>query len=251
MENESFGSVIGSSSAPYENALARSCGLAGNYSGISHPSLPNYLAATGGETFGVTDDGEPATHPIDAPSIFSQVDAAHLTWRAYDESMPSSCDTVTSGLYAARHNPAAYYVSLRAACRRDDVPMGSLQAGSFTRALRNGTLANFLFVTPNVCDDGHDCSVSHGDSWLSEFLPLIFESSLYRSGRAAVFLVWDEGSGDNHVPLIVAGATVHPGVHPSNAFDHYSLLRTTESLLGLVPLGNASRARSMVRAFGL
>lgn len=251
MENESYSSIIGSPSAFYANALARSCALAGNYSGISHPSLPNYLAATGGQTFGISDDGEPSTHPINSTSIFSQVDAAHLTWRAYDESMPIPCDTVTSGLYATRHNPAVYYVGLRAACAQDDVAMGSLGSGSLARALQNGTLANFSFVTPNTCDDGHDCSVNHADNWLSQFLPLIFHSPQYRSSHVAVFVVWDEGNGNNHVPLIVAGPTVHPGAHPNAAFDHYALLRTTESLLGLAPLGNAKRAASMVPAFGL
>lgn len=75
-------------------------------------------------------------------------------------------------------------------------------------------------------------------------------SSLYRFGQVQVFGVWDEGGGNNHVPLIVAGPTVHSALHPNATFDHYSLLRTTESLRELPLLGNADHAASMLRAFG-
>src|SRR2546429_6741905 len=56
MENHSYGQIIGSSSAPYVNGLLSSGALATNYSAVSHPSLPNYLALTGGSTYGVTSD---------------------------------------------------------------------------------------------------------------------------------------------------------------------------------------------------
>ena len=251
MENESYTSVIGSSHAPYLNSLAVQCGVAVNYQAISHPSLPNYVAATGGSTFGITDDGDPSAHPINAPSIFSQVDAAGLIWRAYNESMPTSCATQGSGLYAPRHNPAVYYVPLRPACQRSDVRMGAPVTGTLAKDLQAGTLPNFAFVTPNVCDDGHDCSVRVSDAWLSTFLTGVFSSPTYRAGQTAVFVVWDEGVGDNHVPLVVAAPTVRTGTKAKASFTHYSLLRTTEDLLGLPPLGQSKNASSMASAFGL
>jgi hypothetical protein len=199
----------------------------------------------------VSDDGEPAEHPIDGPSIFSEVDSHLLSWRAYAESMPVPCDTVTSGAYAARHNPAVYYVSLRAACARDDVPMGSISAGPLHHALYSDRLANFIFVTPNICDDAHSCPVLHGDEWLRSFLEMVFSSPTYRLGHLAVFVVWDEGNINNQVPAIVAAPSVPSGTRSAVSFDHYSLLRTAEDLLGLPPLANAARARSMVAAFAL
>lgn len=163
MENESFASIIGAPDAPYASAVARRCGLATNYYAVGHPSLPNYLAVTGGTTAGVTDDGKPSAHLLSGASIFSQVDNAHLSWRSYAESMPRPCDTVTAGSYAARHNPAVYYTSLRPVCARDDIAMGTVKTGALHEALYSGTFANFVFVTPNICDDAHSCPVRHGD----------------------------------------------------------------------------------------
>jgi phosphatidylinositol-3-phosphatase len=251
MENESYGSIIGSRNAPFETQLAHECGLATNYQAITHPSLPNYLAATGGSTFGVADDGEPDQHPIDAASIFEQVDLAHETWRGYAESMPENCDPITAGEYAARHNPAVYYTPLRAACSRDDVPMGSLTAGAFALMAREGELPNFSFVTPNICDDAHSCPVAHGDAWLGRFLPLVFASPQYKSGTVGVFVTFDEGNSDDHIPTIVAAREVPRGEASSELFTHYSLLRTAEALLHLPYLGAAATANSMVGAFHL
>jgi hypothetical protein len=251
MENESLVSIIGTPSSPYATELARRCGLATDYSAITHPSLPNYLAVTGGTTFGVSDDGEPSTHPIAGASIFSELAARGLTWRSYAESMPTACDTVTSGLYAARHNPAVYYTAIRSACARDDLPMGSLEGGALHGALYAGKLANFVFVTPNVCDDAHSCPVGHGDQWLAQFLTIVFASPTYRLGHMAVFVVWDEGNLNNVVPAIVAAPSVPSGTRSAAYFNHYSLLRTTEQLLGVAPIANAAKASSMLAAFHL
>lgn len=86
MENRNTTSVIGSPDAPYLNGLATGCGQATDYHGIRHPSLPNHLAMTGGDTFGVTDDKAPKAHLLTASSIFGQVGCTG--WRSYQESMP-------------------------------------------------------------------------------------------------------------------------------------------------------------------
>ncbi len=251
MENESLSSIIGAPDAPFANLLARRCGLATDYYAVGHPSLSNYLAATGGTTAGVSDDGEPAAHPVSGQSIFSQVDSHHLTWRSYAESMPVDCDTVTSGDYAARHNPAVYYTALRKACARYDVPMGPISTGALHQALYTGSLANFVFVTPNICDDAHSCPVLHGDEWLARFMSMVFASSTYRRGHMVVFVVWDEGNLTNQVPAMVAAPSVPSGIRSSVPFNHYSLLQTAEQLLGLPLLDNSRTAQSMVAAFHL
>ena len=91
MENKPYDAVIGSPSAPYENQLAAACGLATNYHAIAHPSLPNYIAATSGDTQGIADDDPPSSHPLGVASIFSQVKDAGKTWREYAESAPGPC----------------------------------------------------------------------------------------------------------------------------------------------------------------
>jgi phospholipase C len=246
MENESYDAIVGNPSARYLNQLAAKCGLATNYSAITHPSLPNYLAATSGSDWGIADDNPPAAHPLAHPSIFSQVAAERMTWRSYDESMPAHCALSSSGQYAVKHNPAAYYAGIRRACSRWDVPLSDL---------RLDRLPSFVFVTPNVCDDMHNCSVSIGDAWLKRWVTRILASSVYGSGTTALFVTFDEGSGSsNRVATIVVSPTTPPGARARARFDHYSLLKTTEQMLGISTyLGHANdrSTRSMRPAFHL
>ena len=241
MENKLYSNIIGSSSAPYENSLAQQCGLATNYYGVTHPSLPNYIALAAGTTAGITDDKSPAYHRLTNPSIFSQVGSS--SWRSYQESMPFNCDLSNSGSYAVKHNPAAYFTNIRTACGQNDVPLPSTP--SFSR--------KYTFVTPNLCHDMHDCSVSTGDAWLKSFVPKILASTEYRNGNLVLFLTFDESnsSSSNHVATIVVGPTVPAGTRVSTSFNHYSLLRTAESILGVPCLSNACNASSMRSGFHL
>jgi phospholipase C len=246
MENASYDEIVGNPSARYLNELAAECGLATNYSAITHPSLPNYLAATSGSDWGIADDNPPAAHRLAHLSIFSQVMEAGMTWRSYDESMPTPCALSSLGKYAVKHNPAAYYTGIRRACARWDVPLSGL---------RLDRLPSFAFVTPNLCDDMHDCSVSTGDTWLKRWVTRILASSAYVSGTTVLFVTFDEGSGSsNRVATVVVSPTTAPGTRARAAFDHYSLLKTTEQLLGIpTHLGHANdrSTRSMRPAFHL
>ncbi len=239
LENVGY-SVVGSSSAPFFNQMASRCGLATNYYAISHPSLPNYIALTSGSTQGISDDGEPASHPLRSPSIFSQLAS---NWRALVESMPTPCDRVTSGQYAARHNPAVYYTSIGASCRRNDVPL------RFPLNLS----AAFTMIVPNICDDMHSCPVAVGDAWLRRVVPLIIASSQYQSRSLVLFITFDENDSDasNRVPTLVIAPSTPKGERATARFTHYSLLRTTETLLHLGPLDFATTAPSMINPFRL
>jgi hypothetical protein len=254
MENHAYSQVIGSASAPYENQLAGQCGLATNYKAVTHPSLPNYIAMTSGGTQGVTDDNPPSSHPLSAASIFSQVKAAGLTWRSYEEAMPSNCYLGSSGRYAVKHNPAAYFVPIRSDCAVWDVPMGTTSGGAFLNDLSANTLPAFSFVTPDMCNDTHDCGVGTGDSWLQGWIPKIVASPAYQSGNTAIVLTWDEDDFTtvNQVATIVISPTTTPGTRSATAFNHYSLLKTTEQMLGISTyLGHAGDAgtTSMRSAF--
>jgi hypothetical protein len=255
MENQRYENVIGSSYAPYINSLAAACGLATNYSGVAHPSLPNYIAATSGGTWGIADDGPPEAHPLSVPNIYSVLQRAKLTWREYEEDAPGNCQSASSGDYAVKHDPATYYGNIHAACSRWDVPLGTTRSGNLASALRRGTLPSFSFVTPNLCNDMHSCGVSTGDTWLKSWIGAIVASKVYRAGATAIFLVWDESddaSAPNHVPLLVVAPSVRRGTQPTQSFDHYSLLKTTLLLLGVKSApGSAATAPSFASAFRL
>ena len=237
LENKDYGSIVGSPDAPYINSLAQQCGLATNYFAEAHPSLPNYIAMTSGSTQGIVDDAAPAVHPLSVPSLFSQLGP---DWRALQESMPSNCLASNSGTYAVRHNPAAYYTNID--CATQDVPLTSTPDFS----------AKFTFVTPDLCNDMHDCPVATGDAWLSAFMQTLIASPEYQAGGTVVFVTWDEGnSASQHIATLVVSPYTAAGTISADFFDHYSLLRTTEELLGLETLGNASTSPSMRSAFGL
>lgn len=250
LENHAAGEILGSPAAPRLNAIAQSCGVATHYHAVAHPSLPNYIAATSGGTQGITDDDPPLAHPLTADSIFAQARSA----RSYEESMPSTCALTDAHPYAVRHNPEAYYLGARARCRTGDVRLGTTTRGPFASALAQKTLPAFSFVTPNLCNDMHDCPVSTGDAWAGRWLTKITTSPAYRAGHTVVFVVWDEDdrSAGNRVPLIVISPWTKPGTRSARPFTHYSLLRTTEELLGIpTHLGHAHGASSMRTAFGL
>ena len=251
LENKTYSQVIGSSDAPYINSLAHRCGLASNFYAEAHPSLPNYIAMTSGSTQGIDDDSDPSAHPLAVPSIFSQLGTG---WRALQQSMPSNCSLSDSGFYAVRHNPAAYYTNIRSACAARVVPLGD----------KPDLSARFTFVTPDLCHDMHSSScggdvhseVRQGDSWLASFIPKVTGSREYRSGTMAVFITWDEGDSSTadslHIPTLVLAPSTRPGTVATAHFDHSSLLRTSEELLGLrTYLGAAAATSSMRKAFRL
>ena len=245
MENKQSSQVIGSSQAPYETSLATQCASASRYSSVGSPSLPNYIGATSGSTHGISDDGSPADHPITGDNLFRQVRDQGGTARSYQESMTGNCNLGAVGRYAVKHNPAAYYVggADRSACQVDDVPLGGVRSGALRHDLDADTLPTFAFVTPNLCNDTHDCSVRTGDRWLQRWLPVMLASSSYAAGRTAIFVVWDE---DPPMPFIAIAPTVPPRTALSATVDHYSLLRTTEEMLDVPTLlGAAAQAPSM------
>jgi len=261
MENHSYSDIIGNTSqAPYINTIAGECGLATNYHNLSHPSLPNYVGATSGLAVSSLTPFDPDCNPTgscltSAASIFGQGES----WKAYEESMPSNCAGSNSGEYAVRHNPPPYFTSL-SGCGTFDVPYPQLATD-----LASNTLPAFSFVTPNLIDDMHDGTINQGDTWLSGNLPTILNSSAYTSGSTAVFITWDEGTGGStgencvanttdascKVATIVISPSTAAGSQSATLFSHYSLLGTTEQLLGLPLLGQAASATTMTSAFNL
>src|SRR5439155_22234664 len=104
-ENYGYSDIIGSSAAPYINALAQQGALMTNSFGLTHPSQPNYLYLFSGSSQGVTDDSWPIG-PFSAPNLGSELIAAGKTFGAYSEDLPSVgyAGTYTAG-YDPNHSP--------------------------------------------------------------------------------------------------------------------------------------------------
>jgi hypothetical protein len=240
MENEEYGDIVGSSATPFINGLAGSYGLATSAYAITHPSLPNYLALTGGSTFGISSDCTDCSAP--GRGLAGQLRAHNISWKAYMEDLPHPCFRgAGTAEYAKKHDPFVYYRGV-SACGRI-VPLSELD-----RDERQHALPTFIWITPNLCNDMHDCSTATGDHFLSGLVPRLLRA-LGTSGL--LFLTWDEGSSDDgccrlasggHIAMIVAGAEARPRARMRTPVDHYSVLQTIEDLLDLPRLGGAACA---------
>lgn len=243
-ENTEYEDLIGNAKAPFVNSLAHRYGLATASYGVRHPSLPNYLALTSGSTHGIASDCYDCH--VGARNVVDQLEQAGISWKAYLEGAPGPCYLgADSGRYAKRHNPFSYYddvVRDPARCRKL-VPLTQL-----AKDLNAGTLPTYIWISPDVCNDTHDCGVEVGDRFLSRLIPAL----LPRLGaHGLLILTWDEGTTDagccggadgGHVATIVAGPDVRPGGRSDAPLDQYGVLRSIETALGLPYLAQAADA---------
>lgn len=243
-ENHEYSDIIGNSQAPYINSLANSYGLATNWTAVSHPSLPNYMAMSSASTQGITDD---TGFTVNADNIANQLANAGYSWKAYMEGMPSPCFSGDSGPYAKKHDPFMFYsdiINTPAQCNRV-VPFTQ-----FGTDLSAGALPDFVWITPNLDNDMHDGSIAQGDSWLSSHLGPVLTSSWF-TGGATVIVTWDEGTSDQsvsgssggggHIPMIVITAGKGHSTLAA-AGNHDGMVRSIEEWFGLPRLNGAASA---------
>jgi phosphatidylinositol-3-phosphatase len=246
LENEEQSAVIGSADAPYFNALARRFGTMTHSFAIRHPSLPNYLALTSGSTQGIESD---CTDCADsARNIVDQLEAARISWKAYLEDAPSPC-FLGAGHdgYAKKHNPFAYYADVVGSPARCAHLVGF---GQLRHDLRAGSLPTYVWITPNLCDDGHDCGVGVSDRFLARTVPALLREL---GPHGLLVLTYDEGSTNGgccggaaggQIATVVAGPDVRRGARVATPIDHYGVLASIERTLGLPLLAGAADPRS-------
>ena len=187
-------------------------------------------------------------------------DCAHPTVGGTDKAVTAEA----TDQYATRHNPFMYFHSIidnTAECDANVVPLGTVAAGTpstfngtqlpdtFTGHLANdlsseATTPRFGFITPNLCDDGHDdtCAgtnleggktggLAGADIWLQHYMPLIMASPSYQSGQMLVVITSDEGA----LTDTTACCNEQPG--PNWAYPGFS------PLLGTAPTTPGRRPR--------
>lgn len=215
---------------PYIASLAERYAVATNYRAVATPSLPNYLVITSGSTWGIADD---QYHRLPPGGIGAQLTRAGIAWKAYMEGFTGDC--VNSPYpYALKHNPFAYYGG---GCPANVVPMTELASD-----LNDGT-PQFSWITPGLCNDGHDCGVRASDRWLAQVVPEITSAPAWRKD-GVLFITWDESSGgDPRVALLVVTPFLHGQI--SMPLDHYALSATISEQLGVPRLGDTQQATSL------
>jgi hypothetical protein len=217
-------SQITSSSAPYFTSLAAQGASFTQSYAITHPSQPNYVALFSGGTQGVTSDSCPKTFSVN--NLGAQLIGAGLTFKGYSESMPSNGYTgCSSGTYMRKHNSWVDFSNVPAA--------SNLTYASFPA--NYATLPTVSFVTPNMCNDMHDCSVGTGNTWLQSHLDGYAQWAKTHNSLLIVTFDEDNSASLNHIHTTFAGANVKVGSY-SEKITHYSVLRTIESAYGLSAL---------------
>ncbi len=311
LENEGYTSTYGpTSAATYLNTVLRPQGvLLTQYYGIGHESLDNYVAEISGQGpnadtqgdcqiysdfVGVTGPppqqaiGQGCVYPTAVPTIADQLDARGLTWKGYMEDMGNSAtesptcrhpalnsidDTQKAKVgdqYAARHDPFVYFHSIidSSICNQRVVPLDRLPADlAATR-----TTPNLSFITPNLCDDGHDVptcvdgrpgGLVAADHWLATWVPKILSSPAFKHD-GLLLVITDEaatsdtssccgegpgpnsplpgitGTGGGQVGAVAVSKFITPNTWNDTPYNHYSLLCSLENLFGLSKLGNAA-----------
>ncbi|TWV32844.1 acid phosphatase [Streptomyces misionensis] len=236
-ENHSYSQVIGSSSAPYINSLkAGGANLTQSYA-LTHPSQPNYFDLFSGATQGITDDSCYTPGFSSAPNLASELIAAGRSWASYNESLPSQGSTTcSSGTYARKHNPWFGF---------GNVPTSS--AKTFAQFPADySTLPQLSFVTPNLCSDMHDCSVSTGDTWLKNNLGGYASWAKTHNSLLVVTFDEDDSKSGNRIPTVLYGQPVAAGSSNSTTYNHYDVLRTLEDTQGLsTHAGNAAAGKDI------
>jgi hypothetical protein len=312
LENENFASSWGASSpAKYLNGTLRKQGeLLTKYYGIGHVSLDNYIAEISGQAPNASTQadcikyapfvqtgtgaygqakGKGCVFPKSVKTIADQLTAAGKTWKGYMEDIgnsatqPKTCRHPAIGgtdstiiptktdMYATRHDPFVYFHSIidSASCKTKVVGLPVLTTDLASAA----KTPNLAFITPNVCDDGHDSPCKDGrpgglksaDAFLSKWAPKILASPAYKAGGMLI-VTFDEaefgahgdstacchtptspnaktpginGPGGGNVGALVISSNTKPNTSNSKPYNHYALLCSMENVFGLSHLGFA------------
>jgi len=257
MENQPYSSIIGNSSAPYMNSLAKSYQSATNSYGVGHYSLDNYLAMISGNfyTWSTGDCAPGSGCQTSATTLANQLDTAGVSWTGYFGGMTSNCsksDQGGSSGYGVRHNPFVYFTNVVPADCAKVVPDTNMLTD-----LNSSSAPNFVWYSPVMCNNGGGdascATIANGDTWLSKEIPAIQATSWYKNG-GKIILTFDESSdsdtsGQNgdaggHVYTVVISANASGKGSFTTYIDSYGILRSIQNSYGLSCLGSSCNATS-------
>lgn len=256
MENTDAHSIYGNTrQAPYINRkLMPIAARARNFRDIlplSVPSEPHYVLMQAGtrtftdHTFESSSDPSAQNSTASLDHLIRQLDLSNWpvkpTWMAYQQGMNAetgACPIDSDGHYAARHNPFIFFQDIsgnppdenNAYCAAHHKPLSALSGD-----LDTNNLANYVFITPDLCNDMHDkCTapsrIRAGDAWLERRMPKLM--SWVKNRNAVIFIMWDEGKDTKRLPFLAIGPGVKKGFASDVEFDHRSYVKSLSQIFG-------------------
>jgi acid phosphatase len=249
-ENTNYLTVIGNPSMPYFNSLVSQYGLATQYYANTHPSIGNYFMLTTGA---IITNNDRFHGIVKADNVVRHLLAAGKTWKAYEEDLPYagylSPDVPN---YARRHCPLSY---LSDVVNSSDQILNLVPFTQFSADLASGSFPDYSFITPNLCNDAHDCSLATADSWLQTNIDPLVQNASFKSGDLLV-IVFDESATDNtNGGGRVAWVAISPkfskkSFKSSTLYQHQNTLRLMMEGIGLTTFpGKAKTASNMSEFF--
>lgn len=219
MENHSL-DALSPSQAPYIHQLIQQDGYDSTYFGVTHVSLPNYLALLSGSTHHTHSDNP--NQRFFGPNLVSQLNRAHISWQGVMQSLPTRgysgnwypekpgtnpVNMPKNALYAKKHDPFMLFGTIARTNAQHVVPLSALKT-----ELSSGLVPRFVWITPNLCDDMHGqppgstaCPTTHpthlvqlGNQFLQTLIPEITHSKAF-SGHSVIFITWDEAQTPRHL----------------------------------------------------
>jgi acid phosphatase len=256
-ENTGLGYLLGNTAdAPYIKALIDQYGLATESYANTHPSIGNYMMLVTGQVLTNDDRDTPASFPVTADNIVRRLAHAGRSWKAYAEGLPEAGYLGGNRkLYAVRHVPIAYLSDLK------DSPEQRANLVPFTQLaddLRAHNLPEFAFITPDACNDAHNCRIDVMDKWLQQNVPPLLANEDFKKDGLLI-ITFDEAWGSDamhgggRIPTILISPALSKRGYRSDAFyQHGSTLRLMLEGLGLEPsLGAARNAPPMWEFFAV
>ncbi|KAK6966637.1 phosphoesterase-domain-containing protein [Favolaschia claudopus] len=262
LENTDFETAA---STPIFESLAEQGVLLTNYNSVTHPSEPNYIAAVGGDFFGAHDDN--MYHiPSNISTIVDLLEDKDISWATYQENMAedayygfnyaapnyASPTSPAYPYYVRKHNPLVIFDAIS----QDKERRGRIRTfNDFANDVVNGTLPQWIFVTPNMVNDAHDTTIDFAASFLEYWLLPLLTDPRVNSPRTLVLLTFDENETfgkQNRVWSVLLGQAVPlklRGTTDDTLYTHYSTLSTVQANWGLKSLGRQDTNATVSNVF--
>ena len=208
-----------------------------------------------------------ANHTIASTSLMDQLQAKNLTWKGYFEDIPAPgskavfAPNSAHALYAVKHNG---FMSFKSVQNDRNLAQKIVGLPQLTADLQSGNVPNYSHIVPNQCHEMHGLAecfnlqelIKTGDVMVGQLVEQITHSSIWSSSQNnAIIITFDEDNnppekpktqgccgfdpksvanfGGGHIVTIVITNHGPRGVVDATAYNHYSLLRTTEEAFGI------------------